>query len=418
MQENSFKKNFFVVILSTTVVFDALNGIISMYISTKLELLIPLIRIIIMVFFLLYFMAISSMKFRKTLIILLIFLFITNLSMFIQQSSISIVYTSNIFLSKIFYFYILLQLLDTLTLKKILSIEDIKKILITNSFLMPLLIIIPTKLGLARQTYANSDLGSSGFFLANNSTNFVLITTTGFLLFLLIDEKFKIFSFNFMFFILSLYSLWLQGSKTSYFFLILYILVFLVCFIKKYLANLFGLLLLTILMAFLILLGTHIYYNFSNYEKLWTNAISSFSARQAYARSFHDNIFSYLNSGRTSFLENNTNLFFNHYNVLFLLTGIGSETIVQATYHLSEMDFFDILFSTGLLGIILTYGSSLKQLKIFILKKNKKSVYLALNLIFLLIFSFFAGHVFVDIISSTFVALLLVSIQIYTRNRI
>lgn len=397
-------------ILATTVLLDALNGFISMYMSNRLEMIVPVIRVFFLVYFFIYLFKISVEVGISSITICITLFILNNFSLFIQNSvAVSVYLNSNIFLSKIIYFFVLFVLLKTLVLENKIDKLYFFSILKSNAYLISLLITIPTVLGLARQTYVNSGYGSSGFFIANNSTNFVLIITTGFLLYSILNKK-LLTKYTPVFFLLSLYSLWLQGSKTSYFFLLCFLLIFLFG-VTNINTITYSKIIFSICLSILFLIGClYFFYNREKVVFFINTNLAAFKSRQLTAIQQHQNFYLYLNSGRTEFLKNIHHFFLTRYNYFFLLCGIGYTTLISGAGHLSEMDLFDLIYSSGIFSVLMTYGvffsSSFKIIINNVITKCFKS-YLLCNCLFIFLFSFFAGHVFVDIISSTIVAIII-----------
>ncbi|WP_159723676.1 O-antigen ligase family protein, partial [Enterococcus sp. CSURQ0835] len=210
-------------ILAITVLLDAINGFFTMYIGSFSEQIIPLFRMILIVYMLIIIANLKKYLFLKLTVIITFLLVMTSCVTVLGNSYTSSDYLTNIiYTSKIIYFFVLTVLLWNFNTSQISNYTWYISIIRTNSYLLPMLIFVPTILGMSRRTYEGSNLGSSGFFIANNSTNIVLIILTSFLFF-------EIFinctcnRFDKYFYFLSLYTLFLQGSKTSYFCLILFL---------------------------------------------------------------------------------------------------------------------------------------------------------------------------------------------------
>lgn len=409
-KNNIFKINkidILLTILSITVLLDAINGFLTMYSFGFMTFLVPGIRCVFIVFFLLLLIKNNDKYGLITLGVSIVLIVITNSvtisNELYNDNFFSILIENNIYISKLIYFFSLTVLLILLMKKRIISFDDTILVLKRNFYLMPLSIIIPTIFGLHRITYKNSGLGSSGFFISNNSTNFVMVLGTMTLLYILISESRKT-KLNHFFFLISLVSLIMQGSKTSYLFVTIFFVVY-SCFLLDSISfktkimqynNKTKLIIFLFLCIFLVFL----------FDKI-KGAFGIFISRQLYQiKQQNYSLISYINSGRTLLLNENIDYIKNK--PLFWLTGVGLFDLKNSTGHLSEMDFFDIMFISGILGVFMTYGVIIFAIFKLIKTNYRPSIikfYLLITLSFSLIFSFFAGHVFVDILSSTFVSL-------------
>lgn len=404
--------------LSITVVFDAINGFLNMYISETVSNIIPLIRLFLVFFYLLFLFKIDNVKGKKTTLIAVLLLISTNLISIFYEISIKGLIANNIYSIKLLSFYILSTLLIALTSKKYLNKECLFQIIKRNSYLIVVLIIVPTLLGISRQTYSGSDLGSSGFFISNNSTNYVLIIATYTIIYIwseksLVEIKDR---YTHSFIYLALFSLWLQGSKTSYVFLIIFTLYYLLFLLPKLFYSILqytksikkGYFKLTISMIITVCIVLLIY-TYSHIEDL-VNYIyelnKDFISRQQYQMKIHDNWISYLSSGRTDYLMNVMSEVIGKYGFQSLVFGIGIFNLRQLG-KITEMDFVDIIITAGILGLAITYSVLIKNIFISASRKKQLRVYLSVIFTFTFLFSFFAGHVFVDIISSTILSVVI-----------
>lgn len=88
--------------------------------------------------------------------------------------------------------------------------------------------------------------------------------------------------------------------------------------------------------------------------------------------------------------------------------GVGPSYIVNEIGHIAEMDGLDIFVDFGLPGLCVTYGITIYIL--FYLWKYK-NFYLKFGITSILLYSLLAGHVMVEILSSTGLILLLLIIN-------
>lgn len=396
--------------LSLTVLLDALNGFFVMYIPGILENGVPILRLIFLIYLMYKISQINRKKFFRICLITIVILLGLLIQNFMYISSLTTILSDIIYITKLLYFYILIEYILILNSKS-LNLEIYNNILLNNSYLMPLLIIIPTILGLSRQTYQSSDLGSIGFYISNNSTNVVMILLTAVLSFNIWNVKTKRKT-NILILLLMLYTLWLQASKTSYFLLVVLIVVNIFFYFKNnFLKSDFSYKILFI-NYFILISGVFFTIILIIYNKEIINNFSvliyDFYKRQQYQIVQQESIIAYVNSGRFDLLANLINYFKNYSGFVAWIVGIGMSNIMKNIGRISEMDFFDIFFSTGVVGILITYGKFASlYAKIIKNKSTQRNVFLLLILFFIFLFSFFAGHVFVDIISSTFVCLII-----------
>ena len=102
------------------------------------------------------------------------------------------------------------------------------------------------------------------------------------------------------------------------------------------------------------------------------------------------------------------NIYKSNYSISNLLFGIGisnSEQINNTKISKwIEMDFFDLLFGFGLVGILVT-SSLIIYFFILAFKKKNWSIYTLMYGV-VLVYSFFVGHVFFSALSTTLLGLI------------
>lgn len=117
---------------------------------------------------------------------------------------------------------------------------------------------------------------------------------------------------------------------------------------------------------------------------------------------------SLLISGRDDFLIKGLDLFINKYSTIEQLIGIGYFRLNEIAVH-PEMDFFDVLFMFGFIGLIIVYVPFLVIVisKIKPLKRSSNFRYVTLLSILIALISFFVGHLMFSVAAAPFIALIL-----------
>lgn len=391
--------------LSTTILMDAINGMVTMYFPGSLEQFVPMLRIGIILFFIYLLCRYSFNRFLNTFVLILSFVLVCVVRLLIVNSlSFSNLFIDMGYYLKLMNFFILFNVLIVFLINKYIDSDWILSVLRTNSIFMVLLIIVPTLMGISRATYAGSQIGSSGFFIANNSSNITLIISSITLLYLF---KRKENLSNLTFFAFSLVALWMQGSKTSMVFIVIDIFVFLMTFfvMKKWTLNnilvipLMGVIALSILIYF--------FYNYERISNIFLSNINNLVVRQNYLVTTSNSIFDAITSGRLSMLKTTFNYWNDQGNVFLKFFGLGISSLPQNV--ISEMDIIDIFIRTGIIGIFVSY---IYCFVIFIGNyKNRDEpshdFFAKASVIIMILYSIFAGHMFIEIMSSTFFTLVL-----------
>lgn len=392
-------------ILSYTVVLDALNGMITMYVPGPLEQLVPALRIIIIVYFLLLLGG-NNMKHFIRIFSFFLFGLLVCVVRLIYYNALNLpnLFTDASYYLKLMYFMILINLLMSLIEKKAINSSWIFDVLRNNSIWMIFLIIIPTKLGLARSTYAGSGIGSSGFFIANNASNIVLIISSFFLLYKF-EEKMSLF--NFSFYALSILALWIQGSKTSVL-VVLFSVGYLI--LKRFSIKGMSVRKALYLVSFTIFVfigALLIYLKAQSIYSLITENLANLIERQHYLLNSNGSLLDTIFSGRLSMLNTVMSYWNDQNNVLLKIFGLGLSGLPSNI--ISEMDIVDVFIRTGIIGIFVTYIYAFRL--VFFKYKEKKEnkfsyiKFYKFSIFIMILYSILAGHMFVEIISSTFFTL-------------
>jgi len=318
---------------------------------------------------------------------------------------------------KAIYFIVIFQAIRTLYKVNKFNLNTIKKIILNNLYYTPFLFLFSYILGIGKTSYENMSVGFKGTFMSLNSINVALIILYIFALDGLIRNKNKFKWLCITVFIIV--PMVLLGTKSSLIFLVFAPIVYLMLNIrlkftfKKIVLYSWSFIFVTFATMILMAMDANASSGYLG-DLLW---------RQQYLFENRD-LLTYLLSGRNWLLETGSALFFSHINFLELLFGNGYFNIhnhIAMAWHMPdpnavrpiELDFFDIFFSYGTLGLVLTYGYFLFY---FIKGSRYASNYMSqpyfVALLTLLIFSVVGGHVFLEAISSTFFGLCLAGLFI------
>lgn len=398
------------IFLSFTVVMDAFNGFATNFLPPITQQIIPGIRAISLLFLLVLLLQVS----RRSFVVILALILLDFISVFCLLSSASGLKIENIsteltFFSKVYFFVVLAVLIHALVTKELIGQKWIKTILHWNFTLMPFLYIVPTVLGISRQTYVNSSFGNSGFFIANNSSDIVLILASIYFVLELIDSTNTQKRVSFFFLGMSWVALWIQGSKTS----IISVALELAFLLSLYLFlplkhksvkswQVIGYFLGATLGIFVVLYGL---FNLDTLIRGVKESLQSLVLRQqALYKAANGNLLDTLFSGRISrvrlmFMDLDMGLV--KFNFLF-----GAGVSLLPVGFVAEMDLVDLYIDGGLLLVMVVYG--LTMFYLFYRKSGKHFDHFAqIGLFVLIVYSLVAGHVYKEILASTFVALLL-----------
>lgn len=280
-----------------------------------------------------------------------------------------------------------------------LKATSYEKIFLAISTFFTLGLLIPYVLGIGNQTYAASDAGYKAFFFANNDTTIGFIasaTFTGWYLFKQTKQT-KLWTRMLLalLYLGNLLGLLLLGTKTGivYGVVLTIVLLFRFFFFQKRvgLAVKWGIGLTVISVLTLIV--------FQGRTFILTT-VSGLIQRLTYFYNLYDgDLVRFLTSSRSEFLDTAFSSFIGTGNLVTQLIGFGFNIRVETwgLGDLVEMDFFDVFFSLGILGLVVMLG----LLFFFLIKSfQKKCIYTVLFLI-LICYGAFAGHVLFSALSST-----------------
>ena len=293
-------------------------------------------------------------------------------------------------LVKVFYF--------PLVLIALFNIKDEIKIskltLFTTVFLYLILIFIPTLFNIGYKTYEITKAGTLGFFNSANEVSGIISILTPIIFIILFNSK-KIIP-KIILGIMYLVVILMMGTKTPLLSLTITIIFCLIYFciklLKKKKYKTIGIIFLSLIVGIfgliLVLPKTNFYKNIKTHlDYLEVKNVTDVFKNPELVDHF---IF----SQRITFLADKSELYDNAslYQKIF---GIGYLKGHKTT-KLIEMDYFDILYSHGLIGFEIFFTTYVYIL-IEILKRKQKrsfnSYMLGLSLLLILFLSFFTGHI-------------------------
>lgn len=278
-------------------------------------------------------------------------------------------------------------------------------------------LLIPYFLRGGTYTYAASNAGFKGYFFAQNDLAcafIMLITFSGWQ----VLKKLKIkcdrsLLYAFLLFLADFTCLFLIGMKTGVvygIFVGIYVLISAVLGIGIHSVG-------QRLIAWFVSVGAILIVSFRGLDFFLKMVEGTYNRMVYFYYLYGGDWVRLLSSSRSDYLKGGMNLFLDdkHFPVTFFIgQGFAYREGNFGRLGLIEMDFFDIFFGLGIIGIsifIVTIGYFL----IKSLKSNSRSIY-SLLFIVTLAYSFFAGHVFFSAISSTMLGLIIGGIMLAQRE--
>ena len=300
---------------------------------------------------------------------------------------------------KLFMPIIIIDVIWEMYKKKKISTDYIYQIITSISIITPFTIIIPYILGIGYHTY-DSYAGYLGFYYATNEISFVISTC---ILFLIVNLSDNI-STKFVFLlVLNFTSVLLIGTKSAIAISGVSMLLFIwkMVFSKKkigFLKKICFLFIVVISVSW----GLHLFS--SNLEAIFN--------RWMYGRTQYSNesIFFFLTSGRTGRLITSVESFFER-SAITILFGQGLSAANFGGLY-TEMDYFDLLFGAGLVGLVIII-----VLYSYYLKRIKLSFWPVIIVSFTFILIFAGGHVLYAGLGGMMYSLILVYSLIYSNER-
>lgn len=392
--------------LSATIFVDFINGI---FITLPLGEVYRATILVVSFFF------IFKNKIKETGYILLMLFYFLTISFLTYTQTVSL-YGLQFDLKmvlKAIYFVVIFKVIKSLYNANKFKMETLKKIILNNLYYTPFLFLFAKVLGVGKTSYENVDLGFKGTFMSLNSINIAMIVLYIFAIDGLFNGKKKMKS---LFLTISvIIPMVLLGTKSSLIFLafapMLYLLLnfnFKVQFTLKKVVIYYWTFFLTFIAGLLL---------YSLDVNASVSYIDNLIMRQQYLFENRD-LVTYFLSGRNWLLESGSLVFMQDIGILKILFGAGYFNLHNGIAMIwgqelnavrpIEMDIFDIFFSYGTVGVVMTYGYFLRYLlKGFYNATEKIAQPYFVALVSLLIFSVVGGHVFLEAISSTFLGLCL-----------
>lgn len=309
-------------------------------------------------------------------------------------------------------------------LKKLVTRQDLSRLLSCFSILYSVLVIVPCMFGVGFSTYdaqgesfftaLNEGVGAKGYFIEVNSLCAILMaslvfTGESFLQSLCKEKKYYMNNFEnkiyFIGFWLNCISLILLGTKTGLAFSVVYfiVVVFRVAVSKSFSLN-FRIKVLALIMGGLVIVRIFFYdVILGMIEGIWGRSTYFYDQ-------FDGNIITFFTSSRSLFLKNTLDTIVNSEVGNYLILFGGGYTVNFDKFYfpvrrvVTEMDWWDFFFSYGIVGIVSYLSFFRKGLINYFQEENKpiKSV-----LLVLFVYSIFAGHVLFNSMTATYLAIVL-----------
>lgn len=331
-------------------------------------------------------------------------------------------------------FYLPIIIVSLIPIFKSYEVKIDKKVFNTTLMIYVITIFICSIIGVAFPTYKAGDkAGTVGLFYSANEIGAILCLLSPFLVADLSNKKFSIK--DTIFILLFVYAVLQLGTKVPYFGLIILIVsIIFACIIngkikkEKYLYKKAGIFFACLVCIYLITGLTPVGKNLANiYGNIFpiTEEMLKFGEQKPPTLTeFKD--FEELKtttvSGRDDFLKANKEKFTNS-NLLNKLIGIGfieNENGNIKELKLTEMDYYDILFCSGIMGTTLFALPILIFAVMFIrysmINKNKITIELIYSIVMAAVVALLAGHVLVSPAVSIYIAIILVKYDYEIRS--
>jgi len=382
-----------VFLLTYVLLIDSFNGYIKLSVSNDLPVSISQIYktgLIILILVRLYKNATSILWVFMVSILLLFPTFIQ----IVKGSSVNlkddILKIIKYLTPLVFYFYFYkLYMINNLKLNKKLFF------FIKVSYLIIVINLLLKIVGLGYSVYSGN-IGSKGYFYAGNEISGVLIITYAIIAYQLILEK-KIKHF-WLLFIFTINVAFMLSSKTAVFGIILisllikFRLMVILSSIKKMSK-------LIIHGSLFLPIGIYFLYRMILNSDVFQNRILFFYQRM--------DIVTVLLSSRNVFFKKAFDVYLNKYNFIEKLIGVGQSSYEKIVDKTIEIEFIDIFFTYGFLGLCLFIGhllmvfNSSRRLKKDIAFSHARLTFL--TLIILTVISSIAGHIFSSGMAGVFI---------------
>lgn len=388
-------------------------GINTFSLNINLSLI---LRGLFLMFSVYYLLFINDSKYRKKsifyIVIITSYIFLFSINVYINKR---IVFYSEITNTiKTFYFVYLLLFLFNIYSKNKPNIKNKDFIVILLFYLLN--ILVPSFFNIGYDSYAISKVGQVGLFNSANDVS-IIISIIIPMLFINLSEK-KEVKITLITTLVLLPTIFIIGTKSiilslaiTLIILSIYVFIYLIKNrIYKKLIYLIISLIVTLIAGFLIIPKTNFYKNIEiHLEFLEVDSITDIIFNL-------NNIDHFIFSQRGTFL-NNTYQIYEESSIKEKLLGIGyhkGNDLNNLSSKKIEMDYFDILFSHGVIGFLIYFYIYMKVI-LYIIKNNKVLKNLKNILNFAIVFVIFSlalivGHTLTSPSASTFVAFILITI--------
>ena len=385
------KKNISIIIAIFVLIgpiLDLITGVCLHSLGINLTL-----GIITRVLFLAFICIITLFTFKKKnvlipyLIIGLYFIFYTIGMIAFKDTSI---FTEIQNLVKVFYFPILL--VSVYSIKDEIRISNLT--LFTVMFTYLILIFIPTLLNLGYDTYEIAKVGTLGFFNSANEISGIISLLTPTMLIVLASSKHIIPKIVLA--LIYIVVILMVGTKTPILALGITIGVgLLYLWIKSIKAKKYKNVFISLFAVIILVLGSILVIpktNFYKNIKIHLDYLELDSITEVFTDK--ELVDHFIFSSRLKFLDNKANLY-SKSNTYLKVFGIGYLKNYKAT-KMIEIDYFDILFSHGIVGFIIFFGITIPILLKIVREKRKLDFDYVMNytsLLLIIVLSFFTGHI-------------------------
>ena len=348
-------------------------------------------RLIFFIYILLMLSKISKRKFIQVTIPLMIF--------FIIQGIVGHTYIAKCFqdIIKLFTPIILIVLFEVLIKEKKICAEQIFKLLDCWCICYPLLILVPGIMGIGNNAYADA-MSFKGFFYATNEISFIL---SGLIMYsfwrLKKDANIK----SLIILAINCLSIIMMGTKTGYATILVFTVVFILS-LRKIKNQKSKIKIFLILGIAIIILGI----NFQNLISM----TKSITERWYYQKQLSYSTTDFLFSMRLRRFSNTWNAFSDGF---YFLTGWGFGKELSGIPNM-EMDFLDLFFKTGIVGVIYISLFYIRR----VLGKIKVNKYGFLVLVWSMLLAFGAGHVLFYGQSGMALAIIYTYVLIISKNNV
>lgn len=257
------------------------------------------------------------------------------------------------------------------------------------SILFPLTIAVPYLLGWGFNTYGSGAVGYKGFYYAQNDIGYILAILYMFMMFEISDK----FSINKLVRSLVLLAANIMlGLKSNYILMVVLTIGYIFIQSKKHKTQLSK-----IFVVAVIALGSMAIF------RVYSDEINQIITRWDYFYKNRD-LLSFITSARSDRIKPAISWLYSHLGIIGLIFGSGLEYTfhtMTVNNNIIEMDFFDLFFQMGLIGVVLIYGYYFS-----IFKRYKFRRFYFWAFLLSIAIGFFAGHVLESALSGMFFALI------------